>query len=357
MAARLANVPILASLLLGLPVGLYGLYYVQNSLGHWQEFGGGVPPSRHSRPASLSGGSSSASTPHNFQIHPTQYTWSCCQLGVPQRIRRRARHHVVEGSRRGFANTPLAWIGVWGLLANAFGISLASFRLCGCRVSFSTIYEKERHEYPCRTAHGALLSLIAGYTIPTFAMLLFSFYRPDSYQEEVIIALWQFCPLWLHPLCLLFTRVIQTSSSPTVSGLDDETLARLRLVQGRQATEQLYLFQGVLNLIIYAATFVHTQFQGLQLKDALLMLATKDTPVGLSFEEIGGFLCSHLLLADFAVMNIGIILWVILQDGLLHGLAVLLGFVLIGPGAAIAFYAARREHRIQEAQDVTKKTQ
>ncbi|KAF7726699.1 hypothetical protein EC973_008473 [Apophysomyces ossiformis] len=128
-------------------------------------------------------------------------------------------------------------------------------------------------------------------------------------------------------------------------------------IQSKVAVETMYSFLAILNLLMYYGVYIATQWRGVFITENIVELLRAQTsmPAGLSFLQSGQILLSQFRLMDIALATFACVIWALLEDGLFYAVAVMLGSVIVGPGAAIAFYAAHRESRIQSVDKLINK--
>lgn len=258
---------------------------------------------------------------------------------------------ALESARRGRAMSPL----LWGLAMNFFGVSII-FPLFWVPLFYKREGRSSWYVAPSR-ANGILVAFLAGYVVPTVAMVYLTLQTPgNKWLEEAVIALWQFAPLWLSPLYELASSSLACLDDPGDPRLTDESRQRIRVADSKTAIERMYVLIGLLNVLLYYTVYVRTKVQGLLSWEAIVdLIATPDAD--LSLEQLAHYIFSHLLFTDFAGLCVVSVWWAILEDGLLGGLITLLGSLVVGPGAAFAFYLAYREGRVQNLKMMIRKDQ
>ncbi|ORY96787.1 hypothetical protein BCR43DRAFT_492271 [Syncephalastrum racemosum] len=250
---------------------------------------------------------------------------------------------AVEGSRRG-ANRLLTYLPFWGLLANFLGISIVLPLLW-----IPTFYYQENtrpHVNPSR-ANAILLSILIGYVLPTVAMAADVLPRE---QQHILIAVWQFAPLWITPLCKFASSMLACTDTVDEPSFTEEARRKIRQADSKSAVERLYLFLGVINILVHYYLYVRMQVQGLGFMDTLLTLWDKLDASSQTFPPLDA-LCelfsTEVFFVDFVGTWLALISWVFFEDGIIATLFVIVGSVIVSPAGAIAFYAAYRENRVQ----------
>ncbi|KAI8384421.1 uncharacterized protein BYT42DRAFT_612126 [Radiomyces spectabilis] len=259
---------------------------------------------------------------------------------------------AIEGSRRGASRTVLAWLPVFGLLMNVFGVAaVTAFIWMPCYFLFAKFNADVRQWTisPSRTI-AIVVSMLITYAIP--ALLTTLVFRTGSPAEQNSMALVQVAPLLMWTLYGALDRLLARYPSPVDTVADPVMKEKLKVVEGKDFVERTYLLIGGLNLIVYYIAYMHSQlYRGVLPWDAVKMLLSgpDNVFVGQSVEVQGQFLTSAMVFGDLAILTLSLLLWVLLEDGIKSCLVVAVGSVLLGPGAAISFYAAYREHRVQDS--------
>lgn len=302
---------------------------------------------------------------------------------------------ATEGSRNGYNKwyNVVSWFMFWGMAANIFTIALIS-TLCWVPllvITSSSFLSKTRQgkNDPKHDNHvpvmcslqrvsAIFISVILSYGLLSLFMATSILVKPSTWLSDQIIILWQFAPLICHLLYILLTALfnhipfiynyfndprvqpISLQTNNNDSKYDDDNVdsvnqvrQRVRMIQSKSAIEKNYILLAGINLFIYYGCYFEAQTEGLYIKDSLIMLLFKAIPaMGLSEIQITQFLTSHFLLVDLLVTTIIYTVWALYEDGFVVFLLVLLGNLVFGPGASIAIYAAYREYRIQDPENL-----
>lgn len=261
---------------------------------------------------------------------------------------------LMEGARRD-ANRALTFAPLFSLLANAVGISVIFPAVWMPVYYYSNNSGKDTYIRPAK-ANGVLFAMLAGYVIPTVYMCIGL--EPKTRTEELVIALWQFAPLLFTPLFTLATSSLKCLEDPDDPRMTEDARLRIRVGDSRSAVERAYVFLGVLNVIVYYATYVRAKVQDLLSIEAfveLAMAASSERSIGNTGEFFRQTMASHIMLVDLAAFFIYCVFFALLEDGIKGAILLLLGSAAVGPGAAFAFYAVYREGRIQDLKRIEKK--
>ncbi|RCH88796.1 hypothetical protein CU098_004105 [Rhizopus stolonifer] len=256
-----------------------------------------------------------------------------------------------EGSRRGFKTTLLIAYPIFGLLANLFGV-YAVFIVVW--IPLSLYYrEKSPKENNIWTitlpeAYGALLAIVLGYFVPG-AVIASPLVEHNSRLEQELLAIWLVLPVILAPMIPFCGTIFKKLGSPVNNVADPILRERLYAAEGKDALERSYLFLGVTNMLLYFGTYLTIAHQGIRIWDSILMLlnAPGSLPAGVPFEDLGKLLATRTVLVDLIVLSIGFVLWAIFQSGFMVGMVVALIAPLVGPAAAVSFYAYYREGTLE----------
>ncbi|KAI9024306.1 hypothetical protein CLU79DRAFT_746544 [Phycomyces nitens] len=265
----------------------------------------------------------------------------------------------IEGSRRQISSTPLGWSMVWAMIGNMCGVSAIFPVYIPIYLYFSPVPNGKNVKAftvaPNR-ANAILFTTFFGYFIPTAYMI--AGVEPESHLEETFIALWQIGPIFTIPLGKLVERGLDIINPYTPASNDKDVAERLAIVDSKNAVERLYLFLGVLCIMVYYGTYIHLSWSGVNLWDALveLIAAPVTLPTGLTYFQVGGFLASYTFFMDLFSTLLGCVLWAAMDDGF-KGVAILLiTSPIVGPSAATCIYAAYRENRLLDTRNMVKKT-
>jgi len=129
---------------------------------------------------------------------------------------------------------------------------------------------------------------------------------------------------------------------------------RLYVAEGKDALERSYLFLGVLNMLNHFANFWIVGQKGIRIWDSILLLlgAPGNLPGDLTFGDLGQLLGTRTLLIDYIALTSGFILWAVFNSGIFAGILVVLITPIVGPAAAVSYYAYYRENKIQNIASV-----
>ncbi|KAI8085003.1 uncharacterized protein BX664DRAFT_338309 [Halteromyces radiatus] len=327
---------------------------------------------------------------------------------------------AVEGSRNGYSKYHImTWFMFWGMLANVLTIALVSSLLWMPLFVLTSRSFVSRTKQPTNAdssiddnsvpvmvsparSTAILVSLLAGYGLPSLLMTTELVADFDSSLALQFITVWQFAPIlvqllytgltWIFTPLLKDDRVmplieedttttttltqttltetteVSSSSSTTTTKRvdvimteDDENndgdvnqqRQRIRMAQSKASVEQLYLILAVTNLLIYYGSLALIKMDGVHLKDSLIMVLTKTLPsANLTPVEVAQFFSGHVLLLDLLVVTTVFSMWSLYEDGVLVFLCVLLGLIVIGPGSSLSIYCLYREQRIQKPENL-----
>ncbi|CAO3622399.1 unnamed protein product [Cunninghamella echinulata] len=298
---------------------------------------------------------------------------------------------ALEGSRYGYSKWYhiTSWLMFWGMAANVFTIAVIS-SVCWVPLlvlsSYSFLSQTKQpsknnpqHDQtvpvmiqPSRV-YAIFYSILITYGLPSLFMTTSIIAPPSTWLSDQIIVFWQFAPVFYHLLYLFLTMIFNKSSflkpyfyDQRVQPLHDKTekededingpnqvRQRVRMAQSKAAVEKVYLLLASINLFIYYGSFFKAQSDGVYIKDSLILLFLKQIPVmGLNETQITQFLSAHVLLLDLLVTTITFSVWALYEDGLYAFLFVSLGNIVLGPGTSVALYAAYRELRIQNPENL-----
>ena len=261
-----------------------------------------------------------------------------------------------EGSRQGYKkSTLLAAFPLLGLLANLVGISLVFPALW---VPLNVYYtrnkptNKEGLSLSLPEVYGILASIVIGYGLPS-AIIASPLIKNGSKVEEELLSIWQVLPIVIVPMFSFAESLFKKNGSPIDSVTEPALKKRLYVAEGKDALERSYLFLGILNMFLYFGCYLTLALEGIRIWDSLILLlrAPDHLPAGLTFSDLGHILGSRTMLVEYISLSISFVVWTILDTGFISGLAVALATPLIGPGAAISFYAYSRENLIQDISD------
>jgi hypothetical protein len=256
-----------------------------------------------------------------------------------------------EGSRKGFKNTTLlAAFPLFGLLANFVGI-FSVFPLLW--VPLDLYYKNKKKNtsdwnITLPEAYGTLAGIVLGYGIPS-AILASPLVKDDSRFEQDFICVWIVLPIIIVPLISFCIRYFKNQGSAIDNIRDPALKERLYVAEGKDALERSFLFLGVLNMLNYFVNFWIVGQKGIRIWDSILLLlgAPGNLPVDLTFGDLGQLLGTRTLLIDYIALIVAFILWAVFSSGIFAGIIVALLTPIVGPAAAISFYAYYRENKIQ----------
>lgn len=257
---------------------------------------------------------------------------------------------TIEGSRKGFKRSLLALFPVYGLLSNVIGVSVV-FPLIWVPLSVfyrrHTLFKKDHWNITLPVVYGIFTAIYVGYGLPT-AILLSPLVKPDTKLEQDMLAAWQFAPLLIVPLIPIFIKFFQQPSP--IDRVSDETVRnRLYVVEGKDALEKSYLLLGIVNMLIYYGMYLIVAHQGIRIWDSLVLLyhTPDNLPGSVSFGDLGQILATRTIVVDYVVLSIGFVIWALFDGGIRPAATVALIMPVVGPAAAISFYAYHRESSVQ----------
>lgn len=257
---------------------------------------------------------------------------------------------TIEGSRKGFKRSLLALFPVYGLLSNVIGVSVV-FPLIWVPLTVfyrrHTLFKKDHWNITLPVVYGIFTAIYVGYGLPT-AILLSPLVKPDTKLEQDMLAAWQFAPLLIVPLIPIFIKFFQQPSP--IDRVSDETVRnRLYVVEGKDALEKSYLLLGIVNMLIYYGMYLIVAHQGIRIWDSLVLLyhAPDNLPGSVSFGDLGQILATRTIVVDYVVLSIGFVIWALFDGGIRPAATVALIMPVVGPAAAISFYAYHRESSVQ----------
>ncbi|KAI7904311.1 uncharacterized protein BX663DRAFT_485136 [Cokeromyces recurvatus] len=256
-----------------------------------------------------------------------------------------------EGSRRGFKSTLLSAFPLFAFLANLIGIFVV-FPLIW--LPLSLYYRKKSKGHPenwaitLPQAYGTLLAVIVGYTIPS-AILTSPLIEPKSRLEQDFISIWFVLPILIVPIINVCQWVFKKLGSPVERIRDPVLKDRMYIVEGKDAVERSYLFLAVTNMFLYFTSYWFLAKDGIRVLEAIVMLlkAPGSLPADLTFNDLSQILATRTVLIDLIVLSIGFVLWATFQGGLKAGLIVAALSFIVGPTAAVCFFAYYREDTVQ----------
>ncbi|KAI9492956.1 hypothetical protein BDB00DRAFT_825399 [Zychaea mexicana] len=257
---------------------------------------------------------------------------------------------ALEGARAR-SNRLLACFSLWGMISNFGGMSVVLFLFWIPALYYSSNNEssnvKSFHISPSR-ANAVLLAILVGYASPTAAMLL-----TDSLQMQKWAAMiWQFAPLWIHPLYLGLTYLM-------ASCLDDpsadmrmtlEAREKLKVADSRNSVQRVYMIVGLINAMIYYVMYIRLKMKGMLNLETLINLyhLYNGQLTGVTTEQMGQIVATHVFAIDLLVCYSAIVVWAFFEDGIKGVLLTLIASIFVGPGGGAALYLVYREERLQD---------
>lgn len=272
-----------------------------------------------------------------------------------------------EGTRMGFKNsTLLASFPLLGLLSNAIGVSLvfpllwaplSLYYLQGNNSKAATSEEEkkkkqDRLSITMPEAYGILFGILFGYGMPS-ALVASPIVLNDSKLEQDILSIWLVLPIIIVPIFTILENIFKWVGSPVDQVHQPALRKRLQIAEGKDALEKSFLFLGILNMLLYFGSFLQLGHTGIKIWDSIVLLlnAPGTLPAGLTFGDLGQLLGTRTVLVEYISLTVSFIVWSTFQSGLMVGLCVAAAAPIIGPGAAVAFYAYYRETKIQDISD------
>lgn len=256
-----------------------------------------------------------------------------------------------EGSRQGFKNkTWLASFSLLALLANCVG-SFVVFPLIWVPMciyySNKPDNNKDTWNISKPKAYGVLMAVLLGYGLPSAIIASPKINRSFNLEQDLLL-IWLMLPVLAAPLISVFENWIRQLGSPVDGVFDTELQQRLYHAEGKDALKRSYLVLGVLNMLLYYGSFLTVSWEGIRLWDSLLMLldAPFSLPANLSFSDMSLLSTTRLVLVDLLGLSAGFVLWALFENGPLAGLMVLALSPIVGPAAAVSYYAYYREGRV-----------
>ncbi|CEP12959.1 hypothetical protein [Parasitella parasitica] len=256
-----------------------------------------------------------------------------------------------EGSRRGFKKTTLlAAFPLFGLLANFVGI-FSVFSLLW--IPMDLYYRGKKKDtsdwnITLPEAYGTLAGIVLGYGIPS-AILASPLVKDDSSFEQDFICIWIVLPMIIIPFINVCIKFFKNQGSSIDQVRDPAFKERLYVAEGKDALERSFLFLGVLNMLNHFVNFWIVGQKGIRIWDSILLLlgAPGNLPADLTFGDLGQLLGTRTLLIDYIALSVGFVLWAVFNSGIFAGIMVILLTPIVGPAAAVSYYAYYRENKIQ----------
>ncbi|KAI8063283.1 hypothetical protein BC940DRAFT_307539 [Gongronella butleri] len=286
---------------------------------------------------------------------------------------------AIEGSRHAYSwYNPVAWFAFWMLLANVMTIAVVGsvaylpiLVLVSATMVARTKQPLSRDERdrpfddstvpvmvtPARV-YAIFWSILLAYGVPTVLMTTTILTKKTSPLATKINAFWQLSPALVQPLYIVLTWVIRpwmhdarVEGKPGLPNDENRKRQRVRMVQSKSAVERVYLLLGIINLIVYYTSYLQVVWDGIHLKDSLIMLFSAELPsASLTPTQIAQYFCSHFLFMDLLMTTLAFTMWACYQHGALVGLLVLIGDIVLGPGCALSLYLCYREYFLQDTQ-------
>ncbi|KAI9276349.1 hypothetical protein BY458DRAFT_505577 [Sporodiniella umbellata] len=260
---------------------------------------------------------------------------------------------ALEGTRKGYKRSLLSIFPIFAFLANII-TATAMFVILWAPLS---LYYKRRgiqkdFNITLAEVYGCTVGVLVAYGLPT--LLLFTpLVSEGSRLEQDLWALWQFLPLFTIPVIPFCIRFFEQPSN--IDRVSDHSLReRLYVAEGKDALEKVYLTLGIVNMLLYFGAYLTISLQGIHIIGslALLLRAPGNLMSSISFEDMGQILSTRTMLIDFAAFSVGFLLWIFFDGGLRPGLITTLISPIIGPSAALSFYAYYRESNIQNLKEM-----
>ncbi|KAI7867842.1 hypothetical protein BDF14DRAFT_1725865 [Spinellus fusiger] len=263
---------------------------------------------------------------------------------------------TLESSRRQVKNTVLAWPVLWIVLSSIIGVSGT---VCALYVPLHIYYVAcspvkvtEAWSVPSSRTNAILLSSILGYYIITIIYLFFV--DIDTTAEKTSTMAWSIMPLLVPGMAQLFEYVFLRLGS-TNATKDPVMTKHMSIVQNKMSVERAYMLLGAFNIFAYYGTYFYLSFSGVMVIPAFvdLIAAAWNPPVGLSFTELSGLMSAYILLIDTFLTALGFMIWAVAQGNIINSVLFTLGNIVIGPGAALCFFAAYREGLLEHTSHKT----
>ncbi|KAI9269408.1 hypothetical protein BY458DRAFT_510890 [Sporodiniella umbellata] len=253
---------------------------------------------------------------------------------------------AIEGSRHGSRKTLLGLFPFYGILANLFGI-YAVFSLLW--IPLSTYYRKLRYRKSSYwnisqpQVYGICSAVFIGFGLPS-AFFLSPKVKEDTRLEQDLIAIWQLSPVVVALLIPVLTTFYQLPSE--IDRISDRIeQSRLYALKGQTALKRVYCYLGLINMAIYYGVYAMVRYQGIHIWDSFVLLyhAPENLPTNVSFGDLGQILTTRTAMINFAALSLSFALWAAFDCGIDYGVTLFFFMPLVGPSAAISFYAYYRE--------------
>ncbi|KAI9266810.1 hypothetical protein BDA99DRAFT_506741 [Phascolomyces articulosus] len=256
---------------------------------------------------------------------------------------------AVEGSRAK-SNALLGAVALWGMAANVFSVSVIIFAPWIPMYYFCYGDDNSNiADYSIKSARATaiLIAILAGFVIPSMAMLLAG--EPFSHTQTVVVTLWQFAPLVVAPIYLFSTSTFAGMEKPMESRINYQTQQKRRVADQKSAVETVHLVLGVMNAICYYVMLFRAGGRGFLNVETFVDLWTlyRDKLTAMSIEQTGIISASHLFLVDLIICWAGCAFWSLLESGFGGLLVLVVGSIFTGPGGGVSLYAAYRENYVQ----------
>lgn len=260
---------------------------------------------------------------------------------------------AIDGTRHGFKKSTLLGVfPLFGLLSNFFG----AFTVFGfIFLPLGLYYRKQKQGVPnawkitLPEAYGTLVGVILGYGVPS-AILASPLVAENSRIEQELLSIWLVLPIFIVPFIGFGKKVFECMGSPFDKLSNVELKERMRVAEGKDAVERTYLFLGVLNLFGYLGSIWFVAQKGIHIGASILLLlnAPEQLPADLTFTDLGQLLSTRIMLVSYLALGAVFLLWAFFQGGILAGLVTALITPIVGPGAAVSFFAYYRESLVQD---------
>lgn len=259
---------------------------------------------------------------------------------------------ALDGSRQGFkTSTLLGVFPLFGLLSNFLG----AFTVFGLVFLPLSLYYRQRagvHDFRISMpeAYGTLVGVLLGYGLPSALLASSLFFEENSRMEQELVSIWLVLPIFIVPFIAIGKKTFQWIGSPVDTLSNPELKQRMQVAEGKDAVERTYLFLGSLNIFAYFCSIWYIAKMGIHIGGSLLLLlnAPDQLPADLTFTDLGQLLSTRIMLVSYLSLSALFLLWAFFHGGLVAGLVTLLFTPIIGPGAAVSFFAYYREGLLQD---------
>lgn len=267
---------------------------------------------------------------------------------------------ALEAQRKGFKrSTLLISFPLLGLLANFVGIFSVWSLLWVPMALYYKSNKKDTADWSITTsdAYGTMAAIVAGFYLPS--LILASPLIPnDSKIEQDLVSIWIVLPVIIVPLMGLCGKFVKSAGSSIEKIRDPALKERLYVAEGKDSLERSLLFLGVLNMFNYFVNFWIVGNKGIRVWDSIMLLlnAPGNLPADLTFGDLGQLLSTRTLLVDYIALSAGFILWALFDGGIFSALFVVVIMPIVGPGAAVCYYAYTRENKLQNLASADRET-